>query len=509
MLRPVLDLMQTLPVFVYLLPTILFFGVGDAPGLVATIVFSIPPAVRLTQLGINQVDQETVEASRAFGASRWETLREVQLPLALPSIMTGVNQVIMLALSMVVVAGLVGGSGLGGVVVNAVQGLQIGASIEGRPGRRRHRDLPRPRLRRPRRSGPGHPRLVAASGGTAQTFRRPNPPRRTSRPCPAPSDHAAIHPERNTMTLTHDGPPRTALAIHQLGGRIGARIDGVRLGGDLPDETVAEIRSALLRHKVVFFRGQHHLDDDGHIAFAEQLGPLTTAHPTVNTGSARVLQVTANKGMAANAWHTDVTFVDRVPAISVLRGVDDPAVRRQHRLGQHRDGVRRPARAAQGARRRPLGGAHQQLRLRPAATRRTSSPTPTTRATSSSRSCSRPAHPVVRVHPETGERSLVLGHFVKNFEGLNASESTALFHLLQNRITKLENTIRWTWQQGDVAMWDNRATQHYAVADFDAEPREVRRITVAGDVPVSIDGRHSEVIRGDANAYSRLDELIS
>ena len=92
---------------------------------------------------------------------------------------------------------------------------------------------------------------------------------------------------------------------------------------------------------------------------------------------------------------------------------------------------------------------------------------------------------------------------------LNASESTALFNLLQNRVTKLENTIRWTWQQGDVAIWDNRATQHYAVADFDEQRREVRRITVAGDIPVSIDGRRSEVILGDASEFAALDSLIS
>ncbi|CCH88144.1 Glycine betaine/L-proline transport system permease protein proW [Modestobacter italicus] len=129
--RPVLDFMQTLPVFVYLIPAVFFFGVGVVPGVVATILFAIPPGVRLTELGIRQVDREVVEAAQAFGARPGQVLREVQLPLALPSIMAGVNQVIMLALSMVVTAGLLGAAGLGAVVVRAVTQLDVGAGVEG------------------------------------------------------------------------------------------------------------------------------------------------------------------------------------------------------------------------------------------------------------------------------------------------------------------------------------------------------------------------------------------
>ena len=124
------------------------------------------------------------------------------------------------------------------------------------------------------------------------------------------------------MTATLDHPTVT---VQQLGGRIGARIDGVRLGGDLTADAIATVREALLRHKVVFFRGQDHLDEAGHQAFAETFGPLTSAHPTVDTGSGRVFKVTADKGMAANAWHTDVTFVDRVTSALGGQGRANPA----------------------------------------------------------------------------------------------------------------------------------------------------------------------------------------
>ncbi|MER7624412.1 ABC transporter permease/substrate binding protein [Streptomyces sp. NPDC126503] len=129
-LRPVLDFMQTMPAMVYLIPGIIFFGVGVVPGIIATIVFALPPGVRMTELGIRQVDGELVEAAEAFGTTPRDTLVRVQLPLALPTIMAGVNQVIMLGLSMVVIAGMVGGGGLGGAVYRAIGNVDIGLGFE-------------------------------------------------------------------------------------------------------------------------------------------------------------------------------------------------------------------------------------------------------------------------------------------------------------------------------------------------------------------------------------------
>lgn len=128
--RPVLDTMQTMPAFVYLIPAVLFFGLGTVPGVVATVVFAMPPVVRLTNLGIRQVQPDVVEAAQAFGATPKQVLVKVQLPLALPTILAGINQTIMLALSMVVIAAMIGAGGLGGQVLRGITQLNVGLGFE-------------------------------------------------------------------------------------------------------------------------------------------------------------------------------------------------------------------------------------------------------------------------------------------------------------------------------------------------------------------------------------------
>ncbi|WP_416422017.1 proline/glycine betaine ABC transporter permease [Pseudomonas sp. App30] len=129
-LMPLLDIMQTLPSFVYLIPVLMLFGLGKVPAIFATVIYAVPPLVRLTSLGIRQVDREVMEAVNAFGASRWQQLFGVQLPLAMPSIMAGVNQTTMMALSMVVIASMIGARGLGEDVLVGIQTLNIGLGLE-------------------------------------------------------------------------------------------------------------------------------------------------------------------------------------------------------------------------------------------------------------------------------------------------------------------------------------------------------------------------------------------
>jgi glycine betaine/proline transport system permease protein len=130
-IRPILDAMQTTPAFVYLVPIVMLFSVGNVAGVLATIVFALPPIIRLTSLGIRQVHPELVEAAQAFGATRWQVLRRVQVPLAMPTILAGLNQTIMMALSMVVIAALIGAGGLGSPVILGLNTLDIGRAVIG------------------------------------------------------------------------------------------------------------------------------------------------------------------------------------------------------------------------------------------------------------------------------------------------------------------------------------------------------------------------------------------
>lgn len=291
------------------------------------------------------------------------------------------------------------------------------------------------------------------------------------------------------------------IQVAPLAGRIGAEISGVRLGGNLDTTVVADIRQALLAHRVVFFRGQDHLDTDSQIVFARLLGPLTQSHPTAGSlaNQVKVFPVDASRGVRASYWHTDVTFISSPPAISVLRAMRVPSHGGDTMWASTVAGYTSLPDELRGAVDR-LWARHSNL-IDHAAKYGDDSEG---RRDYNARFSSRPFvadHPVVRIHPETRERAILLGGHAQQIRGLSRSESARVHDLVQDAVTRPENTVRWRWRAGDVAIWDNRSTQHYAINDYGDFPRMMHRVTIAGDVPIGVDGYSSVAIEGDASEY--------
>ncbi len=290
--------------------------------------------------------------------------------------------------------------------------------------------------------------------------------------------------------------------IRRLAGRLGAELLGIDAANPT-DDAVAFVRQALLEHRVVFLRDQH-LDYDSQVAFAQRFGALTLGHPTIPSPSGQPLleEIDSTKGGPANKWHTDVTFVDRPPAFTFLHGVVIPAV--------GGDTIWANTVAAYEA----LPVELQELadRLRIVHTNAHDYAVPSSRAEAENplleasrkqftSTVYKTEHPAVRIHPETEEKSLVLGGFAQSVVGFGPQASRDLIRILQDYVTRPENTVRWQWRVGDLAIWDNRATQHVAVYDYGDAHRRGERVTVAGPVPVGPDGRLSTPIEGDATAY--------
>lgn len=295
----------------------------------------------------------------------------------------------------------------------------------------------------------------------------------------------------------------TKLEFTKLGSRIGAEIRGLDLSADLSDATIAQIRDALNKHKALVFREANVLDDDAQVRFASRFGPLTNAHPTVASveGKPAVLPVDSENG-SANNWHTDVTFVVNPPQASTLRSITLPAYGGETLIASS-------------------AGAYQDLpdELRNFADtlwaihtndydyslpKNLEHASAEERRKEFTRIHFETAHPVVRVHPLTGERGLFIGGFAERLRivGLSNTESKDILRLLQAYITRPENVVRVNWEPDQLVLFDNRITQHYAPDNYDGQPRQLNRVTAAGDIPVGVDGRHSTPIKGDSSSYS-------
>ena len=290
----------------------------------------------------------------------------------------------------------------------------------------------------------------------------------------------------------------TGLKILPIAGNIGAEISGLRISGDLAPSVVRSVREALLRYKVIFFREQDHLDDAGHEAFASLMGN-PQPHPTLPSlaGSTAVLNIDGSYGNRTTAWHTDITFVDAYPQASILRALVVPSYGGDTIWANTASAYSSlPPKLKEIA--DNLWAVHTNVHEFSALTKSDQRAEVRRNFELFSAMVYETEHPVVRIHPESGERCLVLGGFVREFVGLPVSDSQQLLELFQKYITQVENTVRWRWAVGDVAVWDNRATQHAKVNDSGSQPRLLRRVSIAGDVPMSISGRKSLMRRTES-----------
>lgn len=305
---------------------------------------------------------------------------------------------------------------------------------------------------------------------------------------------------RSEQSYVNMPDPQSPLDVEPVGGRIGAEVRGIALSTATDDGTTAAIRAALLRHKVLFFRNQQ-LDDQGHEAFAARLGrPERRAAPAA-AGSRYLMELNSSDGYAANIWHTDQTYVQSPPDMTMLRAV----------VSCKAGGDTLWANTAVAYMDLPeplkilaenLWGIHSSIfdYAQVFGTDRDDKDKDEKWLQTVRPTVVEAEHPVVAVHPETGERALLVGFYLQRFVGLNGSDSRHLMSILQDHITQPENTVRWRWQAGDVAVWDNRATQHRAIADQGSQLRVMRRATLAGSTPLAIDGRQGRALKPQPEA---------
>lgn len=292
------------------------------------------------------------------------------------------------------------------------------------------------------------------------------------------------------------------IEIRKVTGNIGAQVSGVDIAGPLDEETVAAVREALNVHKALVFDDVD-LDDEGQQAFARHFGDLTTAHPTVPAveGAPNILPVDSEQGRA-NHWHTDVTFVLNPPQASTLRSITIPPYGGETLIANSAAAYRdlpEPLRALADT----LWAEHTNDHDYAVPEESVDEARAAARAQFTSIKY-RTVHPVVRVHPLTGERGLFIGGFAQRIVGLSAGESRRILDLLQAYVTRPENVLRWRWSPNQLVLFDNRITQHYAIDNYDGLPRRLNRVTVAGDVPVGIEGKESYSIEGDASHYTSV-----